>query len=159
MAFTDSKSCAGLHAEGNIAGSVDLNRLISQLTVNSRSPTYLLVQNTGSLPSLIDVICPLRNMSTHEFLRPDHGQHQGYYDPNYMQFAQYPYQEPKGAQLPAFGATTHPTTYFTPSMPPQGSMGTDFDFEDEPPLLEELGVNFSHILQKVRRTILQLQAY
>lgn len=87
-------------------------------------------------------------MSTHEFLRPDHGQHQGYYDPNYMQFAQYPYQEPKGAQLPAFGATTHPPTYFTPSMPPQGSMGTDFDFEDEPPLLEELGVNFSHILQK-----------
>ncbi|VDL85285.1 unnamed protein product [Schistocephalus solidus] len=49
MAFTDSASCAGLHAEGNIAGSADLNRLISQSTANSRSPTYLLVQNTGSV--------------------------------------------------------------------------------------------------------------
>ncbi|VDM03455.1 unnamed protein product [Schistocephalus solidus] len=49
MAFTDSESCAGLHAEGNIAGSADLNRLISQSTAKSRSPTYLLVQNTGSV--------------------------------------------------------------------------------------------------------------
>ncbi|VDL89714.1 unnamed protein product [Schistocephalus solidus] len=49
MAFTDSESCAGLHAEGNIAGSVHLNRLISQSTANSRSPTYLLVQNTLSI--------------------------------------------------------------------------------------------------------------
>ncbi|VDL94428.1 unnamed protein product [Schistocephalus solidus] len=49
MALTDSESCAGLHAECNIAGSADLNRLISQLTANSRSPTYLLVQNTGSV--------------------------------------------------------------------------------------------------------------
>ncbi|VDM04443.1 unnamed protein product [Schistocephalus solidus] len=49
MAFTDSESCAGPHAEGKITGSVDLNRLISQSTVNSRSPTYLLVQNTGSV--------------------------------------------------------------------------------------------------------------
>uniref|UniRef100_A0A183S8N3 Pecanex-like protein n=1 Tax=Schistocephalus solidus TaxID=70667 RepID=A0A183S8N3_SCHSO len=43
MAFTDSESCAGLHAEGNIAGSVDLTRLISQSTANIRSSTYLLV--------------------------------------------------------------------------------------------------------------------
>ncbi|VDL99923.1 unnamed protein product [Schistocephalus solidus] len=49
MAFTDSESCAGLHAEGNIAGSADLNWLISQSTANSPSPTYLLVQNTGSI--------------------------------------------------------------------------------------------------------------
>ncbi|VDL87082.1 unnamed protein product [Schistocephalus solidus] len=49
MAFTDSESCAGLHAEGNIAGSADLNRLLSQSTSNSSSPTYLLVQNTGSV--------------------------------------------------------------------------------------------------------------
>ncbi|VDM03258.1 unnamed protein product [Schistocephalus solidus] len=49
MAFTDSESCAGLHAEGNIAGSADLNRVISQSTANSRSPTYLLGQNTGSV--------------------------------------------------------------------------------------------------------------
>ncbi|VDL98411.1 unnamed protein product [Schistocephalus solidus] len=48
MAFMDSESCAGLHAEGNIAGSAELNRLISQSTVNSHSPTYLLVLNTGS---------------------------------------------------------------------------------------------------------------
>uniref|UniRef100_A0A183TTJ5 Recep_L_domain domain-containing protein n=1 Tax=Schistocephalus solidus TaxID=70667 RepID=A0A183TTJ5_SCHSO len=49
MAFTDSESCAGLHAEGNITGSADLNRLISQSTANSRSPKYLLVQNIGSV--------------------------------------------------------------------------------------------------------------
>ncbi|VDM03782.1 unnamed protein product [Schistocephalus solidus] len=48
-ALFGSESCAGLHAEGNIAGSADLNRLISQLTANSRSPTYLLVQDTGSI--------------------------------------------------------------------------------------------------------------
>ncbi|VDM06134.1 unnamed protein product [Schistocephalus solidus] len=48
MAFTDSESCAGLHAEGNIAGSADLNRHISQSTANSCSPTYLLARNTGS---------------------------------------------------------------------------------------------------------------
>ncbi|VDL95634.1 unnamed protein product [Schistocephalus solidus] len=45
----DSESCARLHAEGNIAGSADLNRLISQSTANSHSPTCLLVQNTGSV--------------------------------------------------------------------------------------------------------------
>ncbi|VDM02882.1 unnamed protein product [Schistocephalus solidus] len=49
MAFMDSESCAGLHAEGNITGSPDLNRLISQSTANSRSPKYLLVQNIGSV--------------------------------------------------------------------------------------------------------------
>ncbi|VDL99155.1 unnamed protein product [Schistocephalus solidus] len=49
MAFTDSKFCVGLHAEGNITAFTDLNRLISQSTANSRSPTYLLVQNTGSV--------------------------------------------------------------------------------------------------------------
>ncbi|VDL86014.1 unnamed protein product [Schistocephalus solidus] len=49
MAFTDSESCAGLHAVGNITGSADLIQLISQATANSRSPTYLLVQNTGSV--------------------------------------------------------------------------------------------------------------
>ncbi|VDM05989.1 unnamed protein product, partial [Schistocephalus solidus] len=49
MTITDSESCAGLHSEGNITGSADLNRLISQSTANSRSPTYLLVQNTGSV--------------------------------------------------------------------------------------------------------------
>uniref|UniRef100_A0A183TR74 COMM domain-containing protein n=1 Tax=Schistocephalus solidus TaxID=70667 RepID=A0A183TR74_SCHSO len=47
MAFMDSESCAGLHAEGNITGSADLNRLISQSTANSRSQKYLLVQNIG----------------------------------------------------------------------------------------------------------------
>ncbi|VDN14490.1 unnamed protein product [Dibothriocephalus latus] len=97
-------------------------------------------------------------MSAPQFFHQDQGQHQGYYDPNYMQFSQYPYQDPKGSHLPAFGAPANPNTYFTPSMPPQGSIAADFDFEDEPPLLEELGVNFSHILQKVR-TILQIQAY
>uniref|UniRef100_A0A183TII9 Metalloprotease n=1 Tax=Schistocephalus solidus TaxID=70667 RepID=A0A183TII9_SCHSO len=49
MAFTDSESRAGLHAEGNITGSADLTRLISQSMANSRSPKYLLVQNTGSV--------------------------------------------------------------------------------------------------------------
>ncbi|VDL86949.1 unnamed protein product [Schistocephalus solidus] len=49
MAFMDSESFAGLHAEGNIAGSADFNRLLSQSTANSRSPTYLLVQNTGKI--------------------------------------------------------------------------------------------------------------
>ncbi|VDM02244.1 unnamed protein product [Schistocephalus solidus] len=49
VAFTDSESCAAFHAEGNIAGSADLNRLIPQSSVNSRSLSYLLVQNTGSI--------------------------------------------------------------------------------------------------------------
>uniref|UniRef100_A0A183THR8 TMEM132 domain-containing protein n=1 Tax=Schistocephalus solidus TaxID=70667 RepID=A0A183THR8_SCHSO len=49
MAFADSESCAVLHAEGNLAGSAVLNRLISQSTSNNHSPTYLLVQNTGSV--------------------------------------------------------------------------------------------------------------
>ncbi|VDL87449.1 unnamed protein product [Schistocephalus solidus] len=56
MAFTDSESCAGLHAEGNIAGSADLNRLISQSTANSLSPTYRLVQNTGSVILNVEVL-------------------------------------------------------------------------------------------------------
>ncbi|VDM06104.1 unnamed protein product [Schistocephalus solidus] len=56
MAFMDSESCAGLHAEGNIASSADLNRLISQSTANSHSPTYLLVQNTGSVTLIGDVL-------------------------------------------------------------------------------------------------------
>ncbi|VDM01053.1 unnamed protein product [Schistocephalus solidus] len=49
MAFTDAESWAGLLAEGNIAGSADPHRLIAQSTANSSSPTYLLVQNTGSI--------------------------------------------------------------------------------------------------------------
>ncbi|BHF66440.1 hypothetical protein SprV_0200945700 [Sparganum proliferum] len=125
---------------------------VSNLRCSGFPVTYCLWVSSGcqfsKLHSLIYFSWPLWDMSAHEFLPPGHGQNQGYYDPNYMQFAQYSYQDPKGAHLPAFGAPTHPTTYFTPSMPPQGSMSTDFDFEDEPPLLEELGVNFNHILQK-----------
>nr|VZI14079.1 unnamed protein product [Spirometra erinaceieuropaei] len=132
----------------------DLHALLATVSKadNGFPVTYCLWVPSGcqfsQFHSLICFSWPLWDMSAHEFLPPGHGQNQGYYDPNYMQFAQYSYQDPKGSHLPAFGAPTHPTTYFTPSMPPQGSMSTDFDFEDEPPLLEELGVNFNHILQK-----------
>uniref|UniRef100_A0A183TTQ8 Aminotran_1_2 domain-containing protein n=1 Tax=Schistocephalus solidus TaxID=70667 RepID=A0A183TTQ8_SCHSO len=48
MASTDSKSGAGLHAEGSIAGSAVRNRVIPQSTASSLSPAYLLlVQNTS----------------------------------------------------------------------------------------------------------------
>ncbi|VDL89118.1 unnamed protein product [Schistocephalus solidus] len=57
MAFMDSEPCAGFHAEGNIAGSADLNRLISQSIANSRWPTYLLVQNTGSITLNGEFLC------------------------------------------------------------------------------------------------------
>ncbi|VDL98178.1 unnamed protein product [Schistocephalus solidus] len=49
VVFTDSESCAGLHAKGNIAGSADHYRLIPQSTAYSHSPTYLLVQNSESI--------------------------------------------------------------------------------------------------------------
>ncbi|VDL95907.1 unnamed protein product [Schistocephalus solidus] len=49
MAFMDYEFCAALPAEGSITGCADLNRLITQSTANSRSLTYLLMQNTGSI--------------------------------------------------------------------------------------------------------------
>ncbi|VDM05866.1 unnamed protein product [Schistocephalus solidus] len=47
MASVDSESGAGLHGEGNIAGSAVRNRVIPQSTVSIHSTAYLLlVQNT-----------------------------------------------------------------------------------------------------------------
>ncbi|XP_034062685.1 protein YIPF5 [Gymnodraco acuticeps] len=67
--------------------------------------------------------------------------------------AQYDYSQPMGyapqgvmqPQQPYTGQIFQPTQTYTPS-PSQSMYGSSFD--DEPPLLEELGINFDHIWQK-----------
>lgn len=45
--------------------------------------------------------------------------------------------------------------YFVPTPPAPGPPGSEFDsnFEEEPPLLEELGINPGHILEKTRSVL------
>ena len=46
---------------------------------------------------------------------------------------------------------------FTQSAMPMGAMGDEEDFENEPPLLEELGINFEHILTKTTAVLIPLR--
>lgn len=62
----------------------------------------------------------------------------------YSQQGQYVPSDMMHSQQPYHGQIFQPTQY-TPSMP-QTFYGDNF--EDEPPLLEELGINFDHIWQK-----------
>ncbi|ODN02823.1 Protein YIPF5 [Orchesella cincta] len=45
--------------------------------------------------------------------------------------------------------------YFVPTVPPTGAAASEFEsnFEDEPPLLEELGINPNHIIEKTRSVL------
>ncbi|XP_074467480.1 protein YIPF5 isoform X2 [Sebastes fasciatus] len=64
----------------------------------------------------------------------DYSQPMGYSPPDMMQ-----------PQQPYTGQIFQPTQTYTPA-PSQSMYGSSFD--DEPPLLEELGINFDHIWQK-----------
>ncbi|CAH8485279.1 unnamed protein product [Dicrocoelium dendriticum] len=64
-----------------------------------------------------------------------------YFSPNEMQFRQFPY-EPGNATSPQ----TFSSNLFTPG--PRTPNETYDDYENEPPLLEELGINFNHIMEK-----------
>ncbi|XP_069686804.1 protein YIPF5-like isoform X2 [Periplaneta americana] len=57
---------------------------------------------------------------------------------------------------PSAGVSGYHGDIFTPAAPTGsqagfGNSGSSNDFEDEPPLLEELGINPDHIIQKVNR--------
>ncbi|XP_041049986.1 protein YIPF5 isoform X3 [Carcharodon carcharias] len=60
-----------------------------------------------------------------------------------------------GSQQPYTGQIYQPTPTFTPSSP-QSVYGNSF--EDEAPLLEELGINFDHIWQKTLTVLHPLKA-
>ncbi|XP_042195935.1 protein YIPF5 [Callorhinchus milii] len=72
---------------------------------------------------------------------------------SYPQQAGYVY--PTMAQQPYTGQIYQPTQTFTPSSP-QSMYGNSF--EDEAPLLEELGINFDHIWQKTLTVLHPLKA-
>nr|CDS30086.2 protein YIPF5 (YIP1 family) [Hymenolepis microstoma] len=84
-------------------------------------------------------------MISHNYYQPEHHNYNpGYFEPTNVQFSHFNYgesAEPK-AQNP----------YFQPA-PIDGALNGQFNFEDEPPLLEELGVNFSHIIQKILKCV------
>ncbi|XP_024288031.1 protein YIPF5-like [Oncorhynchus tshawytscha] len=96
----------------------------------------------------------------------DQGQPAGYGYSNtedpYKQ-GQYDYSQPMGysapgmmqPQQPYTGQIYQPTAAFTPS-PTQSMYGSSFD--DEPPLLEELGINFDHIWQKTLTVLHPMKA-
>ncbi|XP_048459533.1 protein YIPF5-like [Rhincodon typus] len=65
------------------------------------------------------------------------------------------YFYPTGSQQPYTGQIYQPTPTFTPSSP-QSVYGNSF--EDEAPLLEELGINFDHIWQKTLTVLHPLKA-
>lgn len=71
-------------------------------------------------------------------------------DPYNKQYSQYDYSQSMsysapGIQQPYTGQILQPTQTYTPSAS-QSMYNSSFD--DEPPLLEELGINFDHIWQK-----------
>ncbi|ROJ62506.1 Protein YIPF5 [Anabarilius grahami] len=85
-------------------------------------------------------------------------------DPYSKPYGQYDYSQPMGysappgmmqPQQPYTGQIFQPTPAFTPASPQ--SMYTS-SFEDEPPLLEELGINFDHIWQKTLTVLHPLKA-
>uniref|UniRef100_A0A8C2JGK6 Yip1 domain family, member 5 n=2 Tax=Cyprinus carpio TaxID=7962 RepID=A0A8C2JGK6_CYPCA len=88
----------------------------------------------------------------------------GYSDPSDPYSKQYEYSQPMGysappgmmqPQQPYMGQIYQPTPAFTP-VSPQSMYGSSF--EDEPPLLEELGINFDHIWQKTLTVLHPLKA-
>ncbi|XP_076130323.1 protein YIPF5 [Alosa pseudoharengus] len=85
-------------------------------------------------------------------------------DPYNKQYGQYDYSQPMGyagpgvippAQQPYTGQIFQPTPAYTPASPQ--SMYSS-SFEDEPPLLEELGINFDHIWQKTLTVLHPMKA-
>lgn len=98
----------------------------------------------------------------------DQGQQGGYgysntEDPYNKQYGQYDYSQPMGyaapgmvpAQQPYTGQIYQPTPTFAPA-PSQSMYSSSFD--DEPPLLEELGINFDHIWQKTLTVLHPMKA-
>ncbi|KAH8878244.1 Protein YIPF5 [Schistosoma japonicum] len=68
----------------------------------------------------------------------------GYYNPSEIQFSQFSYEN-------ANPIPSQPVNLPYPQVPYSGGSiykGQEEDYENEPPLLEELGINFSHIVQK-----------
>lgn len=59
-----------------------------------------------------------------------------------------PYLDPAGGNQGYSGEIYNPATMPSQSAPAFGTENTGTDFDDEPPLLEELGINPDHIIQK-----------
>ncbi|KAG2455754.1 protein YIPF5 [Polypterus senegalus] len=84
-------------------------------------------------------------------------------DPYNRQYGNYDYSQPGGFVSPGMmppqqqytGQIYQPTQTYTPTSP-QSVYGSSF--EDEPPLLEELGINFDHIWQKTLTVLHPLKA-
>lgn len=70
-----------------------------------------------------------------------------YFSPGDMQFSQFSYTSAPGAASSQDYPTAFPGDYFTPG-PANKHVEDVEDYENEPPLLEELGINFSHITGK-----------
>ncbi|KAG5265492.1 hypothetical protein AALO_G00243090 [Alosa alosa] len=76
----------------------------------------------------------------------DQGQATYSYDPNYPLSSEY--QEGEGVYDSSMD-TAYPGQVFQPGLPPgMDYTATGDGYEEEPPLLEELGINFEHIWQK-----------
>ncbi|KAK7503850.1 hypothetical protein BaRGS_00004973, partial [Batillaria attramentaria] len=68
------------------------------------------------------------------------------------QFGQFDYSQQQGSYVPdpGYGGGQYAGSIMTPSMQytgPSDTQGVE-NYEDEPPLMEELGINFDHITQK-----------
>ncbi|KAL5110199.1 hypothetical protein TcWFU_004089 [Taenia crassiceps] len=87
------------------------------------------------------LLSSIAQMSSQQYYYPQpQSYNSGYFEPNSVHFSQFSYGEAT-QQKPQ-------NSYFTPA-PIDGNIDGQFNFVDEPPLLEELGVNFGHILQKI----------
>ncbi|KAF8564264.1 hypothetical protein P879_05257 [Paragonimus westermani] len=84
---------------------------------------------------------------------PPEPQPPNYFSPNNMQFSQFTYDT--SAATPGYGyGPNYTSNLFTPG-PPGGHENTE-DYENEPPLLEELGINFNHITEKASPFLIPL---
>ncbi|RTG89627.1 protein transport protein YIP1, partial [Schistosoma bovis] len=71
-------------------------------------------------------------------------QQPGYYNPSEMQFSQFSYENANSIPSQPINLPFSQVQYSSAAM----YEGKEEDYENEPPLLEELGINFSHIVQK-----------
>ncbi|CAH8518955.1 unnamed protein product [Heterobilharzia americana] len=81
---------------------------------------------------------------------PNSVQQSGYYNPSEIQFSQFSYENVNPAPAQSVNLPFSQASYSSVTV----YKGQEEDYENEPPLLEELGINFSHILQKTSSVLL-----
>ncbi|CAH8849027.1 unnamed protein product [Trichobilharzia szidati] len=90
------------------------------------------------------------NYEGYNMYHPNSPQQSNYYNPSEMQFSQFSYENTNPTPTRPLNLPFSQAPYSSGSV----YKGQEEDYENEPPLLEELGINFSHIIQKTSSVLL-----